>query len=191
MKWGITFLQEAKGMTLIRSSWLAMASELAGLVSALIAGYIADRYFRGKAGRVCCISMLCMSGAIYLFMKTPTTSPWTATGLFILMGFFLYIPQMLIAAMAMSLGTTRASAAAFGMTGLFGYLASVPAGWGVGWMVDHYGWGGPFAMMFACAIGTLVLMLTTWNVGAHPELPAEPRGFDVAQPAAPAASAAK
>jgi len=26
MKWGITFLQEAKGMTLIRSSWLAMAS---------------------------------------------------------------------------------------------------------------------------------------------------------------------
>jgi OPA family glycerol-3-phosphate transporter-like MFS transporter/OPA family sugar phosphate sensor protein UhpC-like MFS transporter len=184
MKWGITFLQEAKGLTLIRSSWLAMGSELAGLVSALLAGYIADRYFRGRAGRVCCIAMLLMSGTIYLFQRTPKGSPWTATGLFILMGFLLYVPQMLIAAMAMNLGTKRASAAAVGMTGLFGYVATVPAGWGVGWMADHYGWGGPFALMFACSLGTLVLMALTWNVGAHPELPREPRGFDVGTPPA-------
>jgi OPA family glycerol-3-phosphate transporter-like MFS transporter/OPA family sugar phosphate sensor protein UhpC-like MFS transporter len=76
---------------------------------------------------------------------------------------------MLIAAMAMNLGTKRASAAAVGMTGLFGYLATIPAGWGVGWMADHYNWNGPFALMFACAIGTAVLMLFTWNVGAHPQ----------------------
>jgi OPA family glycerol-3-phosphate transporter-like MFS transporter/OPA family sugar phosphate sensor protein UhpC-like MFS transporter len=76
---------------------------------------------------------------------------------------------MLIAAMAMSLGTKRASAAAVGMTGLFGYLSTIPAGWGVGWMADHYGWNGPFALMFGCAIGTMLLMLVTWNVGAHPQ----------------------
>ena len=38
-------------------------------------------------------------------------------------------------------------------------------------MADHYGWGGPFALMLGCAVGTLVLMAFTWNVGAHPELP--------------------
>jgi hypothetical protein len=36
--------------------------------------------------------------------------------------------------------------------------------------------------MLGCAVGTLLLMLTTWNVGAHPELPAETRGFEVGRP---------
>jgi OPA family glycerol-3-phosphate transporter-like MFS transporter/OPA family sugar phosphate sensor protein UhpC-like MFS transporter len=168
MKWGITFLQEDKGLSLAVSSWLGMGSELAGLVSALIAGYIADRYFRGRAGRVCVIAMAVYCVAVYFFGRVPKGHPWTATGWFILMGFLLYVPQMLIAAIAMNLGTKRASAAAVGMTGLFGYLATVPAGWGVGWMADHYGWGGPFALMLGCAMGTIVLMAFTWNVGAHP-----------------------
>jgi sugar phosphate permease len=170
MKWGPTFLQEAKGLSVITSGWLAFGSEMAGMCSALIAGYVADRYFRGRAGRVCVIAMLLMTGVIYLFWMTPKGSPWIATSLFILMGFLLYIPQMLIAAIAMNLGTKRASAAAVGMTGLFGYLSTIIAGWGVGWMADHYGWGGPFALMLGCAIGTLLLMLATWNIGAHPEL---------------------
>lgn len=168
MKWGITFLQEDKGLSLVVSSWIGMGSELAGLVSALLAGYVADRYFRGRAGRVCVIAMALYCFAVYFFAHTPKGHPWTATGWFLLMGFLFYIPQMLIAALAMTLGTKRASAAAVGMTGLFGYAATVPAGWGVGWMADHYGWGGPFSLMLGCAIGTMVLMAFTWNVGAHP-----------------------
>jgi OPA family glycerol-3-phosphate transporter-like MFS transporter/OPA family sugar phosphate sensor protein UhpC-like MFS transporter len=179
MKWGPTFLQEAKGISTINSGWLGFGSEMAGMVSALIAGYIADKYFRGRAGRVCTIAMLLMTGVIWLFWKTPKGSPWTASGLFIVMGFLLYVPQMLIAAMAMNLGTKRASAAAVGMTGLFGYVATVPAGWGVGYLADRglnlfgrqilqKGWSGPFALMLACAVLTLLLMALTWNVGAHP-----------------------
>jgi OPA family glycerol-3-phosphate transporter-like MFS transporter/OPA family sugar phosphate sensor protein UhpC-like MFS transporter len=167
MKWGPTFLQEAKGMDVVTSGWLSFGSEMAGMVSALIGGIIADRVFRGRAGRVCVISMLLMTGVIWLFWQTPKTSPSTVMVLFIAMGFLLYIPQMLIAAMAMNLGTKRASAAAVGMTGLFGYLATVPAGWGVGWMADHYGWNGPFLLMLSCAAGTMLLMALTWNVGAH------------------------
>ena len=112
--------------------------------------------------------MALMAVTIFFFARTPKGSWGAATALFLAMGFLLYIPQMLIAAMAMNLGTKRASAAAVGMTGLFGYLATIPAGWGVGWMADHYGWGGPFALMLGCAIGTMLLMATTWNVGAHP-----------------------
>jgi OPA family glycerol-3-phosphate transporter-like MFS transporter/OPA family sugar phosphate sensor protein UhpC-like MFS transporter len=179
MKWGPTFLQEAKGISVVNSAWLGFGSEMAGMISALIGGYIADKYFRGRAGRVCTIAMLLMTGVIWLFWNTPKGDPWTASALFILMGFLLYVPQMLIAAMAMSLGTKRASAAAVGMTGLFGYIATVPAGWGVGYLADkglrlfgHQliapGWSGPFALLLGCAIATLILMATTWNVGAHP-----------------------
>ena len=163
-------MQEAKGLTVVTSGWLGFGSEMAGMISALIGGFIADRLFRGRAGRVCVVAMILMTGVIWMFWKTPKGSPAIATVLFIAMGFLLYVPQMLIAAMAMNLGTKRASAAAVGMTGIFGYMSTIIAGWGVGWMADHYGWGGPFALMLACAIGTLLLMATTWNVGAHPEL---------------------
>jgi len=169
MKWGPTFLQEAKGLNVVASGWLGFGSEMAGMTSALLGGFIADRVFGGRAGRVCVIAMALMAGVIYLFWITPKGAVVPATILFIAMGFLLYVPQMLIAAMAMNLGTKRASAAAVGMTGIFGYLSTIVAGWGVGWMADHYGWGGPFALMLGCAVGTMLLMLTTWNVGAHPQ----------------------
>jgi OPA family glycerol-3-phosphate transporter-like MFS transporter/OPA family sugar phosphate sensor protein UhpC-like MFS transporter len=168
MKWGPTFLQEAKGMTIMRSSALSTASEFAGMISALIAGYVADRYFNGRAGRVCVIAMALLAVTIYFFRLTPPGSPTLATALFIAMGFLLYIPQMLIAAMAMTLGTKRAAAAAVGLTGLLGYASSLPSGWGVGRIVDRTGWTGAFAVMIGCALGTLLLMALTWNVGAHP-----------------------
>jgi sugar phosphate permease len=170
MKWGPTFLQENKGMHVVASGWLAFGSEMAGMVSALMAGFIADRIFGGRAGRVCVIAMLLMTGVIWLFWHTPKNSPWIASILFIAMGFLLYVPQMLIAAMAMSLGTKRASAAAVGLTGIFGYASTIIAGWGVGYMADRHGWAGPFALMLVCAACTVVLMALTWNIGAHPEL---------------------
>jgi OPA family glycerol-3-phosphate transporter-like MFS transporter/OPA family sugar phosphate sensor protein UhpC-like MFS transporter len=112
--------------------------------------------------------MLLMIGVIYAFWKV--SSPALAGGLFVAMGFLLYVPQMLIAAMAMNLATKRAAAAAVGLTGIFGYLATVMSGWGMGKLVDASGWGRGFVILIGCAAGTLVLMAFTWNVGAHPHL---------------------
>jgi OPA family glycerol-3-phosphate transporter-like MFS transporter/OPA family sugar phosphate sensor protein UhpC-like MFS transporter len=85
------------------------------------------------------------------------------------MGFFLYIPQMLIAAMAMNLGTKRASAAAVGLTGIIGYGSTIITGFGIGHLVDNHGWPAAFKLMLACSLITLALMAITWNVGAHPQ----------------------
>ncbi len=41
-------------------------------------------------------------------------------------------------------------------------------GVGIGHLVDKYHWPAAFHVMFACAAITLVLMVFTWNVGAHP-----------------------
>jgi OPA family glycerol-3-phosphate transporter-like MFS transporter/OPA family sugar phosphate sensor protein UhpC-like MFS transporter len=176
LHWGPTFLQEMKHVTPLASGWLQFGSEMAGLVSALVAGFVADRWFAGRAGRVCALAMLAMTAVLYGFWVTPPSMKWLAGGLFVAMGFLVYIPQMLIAAMAMNLGTKRAAAAAVGLTGIFGYASSVISGWGVGRIVDRGGWGGAFELMIGCAVGTLVLMALTWNVGAHPNL--KPGGAD-------------
>jgi len=138
------------------------------MVGALVAGLAADRLFGGRAGRVCVLAMGLMAVAVYAFRVTPRGAPVVAGALFVTMGFFLYIPQMLIAAMAMNLGTKRASAAAVGLTGLIGYLSQIVTGVGIGHMVDRHGWGAAFHLMAGCAVLTLVLMAFTWNVGAHP-----------------------
>jgi OPA family glycerol-3-phosphate transporter-like MFS transporter/OPA family sugar phosphate sensor protein UhpC-like MFS transporter len=154
---------------------------MAGMVGALVAGFAADRIFRGRAGRVCVIAMICMCGAVLLFWKSPKHLVWVSCVLYILMAFFLYIPQMLIAAMAMNLGTKRASAAAVGLTGIIGYASTIITGVGIGSLVQrglvifghriaNPGWPAAFQLMLLCAGITMLLMLLTWNVGAHEHL---------------------
>jgi OPA family glycerol-3-phosphate transporter-like MFS transporter/OPA family sugar phosphate sensor protein UhpC-like MFS transporter len=192
LHWGPTYLQEMKQISPLTSSWLHSGNEIAGLVSALLAGVAADRLFRGRAGRVCVIAMAAMAVAVYLFWITPPAWPWVLASLYLVMGFMVYVPQMLIAAMAMNLGTKRAAAAAVGLTGIFGYASSVVSGWGVGSIVDRSGWDGAFALMLGCAIATMALMALTWNVGAHPHLEKRPApGGPTPQPVAPEAVAAQ
>jgi OPA family glycerol-3-phosphate transporter-like MFS transporter/OPA family sugar phosphate sensor protein UhpC-like MFS transporter len=168
MTWGPTFLQEYKGVSVVASGWLYFGAEMGGMVAALLAGIITDRYFRGRAGRVCVIAMVLMLATIYAFWKVPKQYIALTYLLYVMMGFLLYVPQMLIAAMAMNLGTKRASAAAVGLTGIIGYASTIITGYGIGSLVDKHGWPAAFQLMLACAAITLVLMLITWNVGAHP-----------------------
>ena len=168
--WGPSYLQEEKGFSVAWSGYLSTGSEMGGLLGALIAGIAADRLFRGRAGRVCVIAMALMAVCVYLFRLAPRGAPVLSGSLFVLMGFFLYVPQMLIAAMAMNLGTKRASAAAVGLTGIIGYGSKVITGWGMGSVADAHGWSTVYLVMLGCSLVTLVLMALTWNVGAHPQL---------------------
>jgi len=170
LNWGPTYLQELKHVSPFTSSVLQFGNEFAGMFGALLAGYVADTWFRGRAGRVCVIAMAAMAAAVYGFWVTPPSRPWLLVPLYLTMGFMVYVPQMLIAAMAMNLGTKRAAAAAVGLTGIVGYASTLVSGYGVGKMVDAGGWGLPFILMLGCALGTMALMALTWNVGAHPNL---------------------
>jgi OPA family glycerol-3-phosphate transporter-like MFS transporter/OPA family sugar phosphate sensor protein UhpC-like MFS transporter len=168
MTWGPTFLQEYKGLSVETSGLLYFGAEMGGMAGALVAGFLADRLFNGRAGRVCVMAMALMAVTIHLFRIAPRSMPVLSGGLYVLMGFLLYVPQMLIAAMAMNLGTKRASAAAVGLTGIIGYASTVITGVGIGSLVDRHGWPAAFNLMIACAVITLLLMAFTWNVGAHP-----------------------
>ena len=56
---------------------------------------------------------------------------------------------------AANLATKRAAASAVGLVGLFGYLSTTLSGWGVGKLVDLYGWDAPFkGMLIVAGLGT-------------------------------------
>ena len=182
LHWGPTFLQEAKHVSPATSAVLLGASEVAGLVGALAAGYAADRLFGGRAGRVCVIAMAALTGVLCLFRVAPPSAPWLAGTCFVVMQLLVYVPQMLIASMAMNLGTKRAAAAAVGLTGIVGYASTLVSGFGIGWIVDRHGWDAAFLVLIGCAVATMLLMALTWNVGAHPQLAAAKQGFPVGPP---------
>ena len=82
-------------------------------------------------------------------------------------GFFVYGPQCLLAVAAANLATKRAAATAIGLTSIFGYASTVLSGWGLGALVQRYGWDAGFVgLIIATVIGTL-LFIAAWRAKAH------------------------
>ena len=155
-------------MTLASAGWTVAGFEMAGLAGMLVGGWLTDRYFRGRAARVSVFSMVLCGATILLFRELPREAPtWLMIGTLMMAGFFIYAPQALVGIAAANLATKKAAATAVGLTGIFGYASTILSGWGLGTLVQHYGWGYGFgAMIVAAVIGAFVFALA-WPAPSH------------------------
>ena len=127
--WGPKYLQESKGFTIGQSSQAGAAFEIVGIFGAYGAGWLSDRTFRGRRGPVSVIFMLLLTATVLGLLRVPAGNFPAMVGVFSLLGFFVYGPQLLVAVAAADFATKQASATAVGLTGLFGYIgASVCSG---------------------------------------------------------------
>jgi OPA family glycerol-3-phosphate transporter-like MFS transporter/OPA family sugar phosphate sensor protein UhpC-like MFS transporter len=155
--WGPTVLKEAKGVNLVGASWMVAGFEIAGLAGMISTGYLTDRVFKGRGAPLSLLSMLLCGLSIFLFWKAPSRMVWLNTSLLMSAGFFVYGPQALVGVMAANLATKRAAATAVGLTSIFGYASTVASGWGMGVLVEHYGWGPAFASLIGvAAVGAIL-----------------------------------
>jgi len=163
LTWAILYLTEVKGTPIAAASVKGAGFEAMGLVGAFSAGYLSDRFFRGRRGPVSFIYMVILIPAIVLFWLNPPGNPsWDLVGLG-LVGFFVYGPQMLVGVSAADLAGKDAAATATGFTGWLGYFGQVFAGYGIGKIVDLQGWGGGFAVLTGCAVLGALCFAATWN----------------------------
>ncbi len=175
LDWGPTLLKESKGLTLAHAGWVVAGFELAGVAGMLAAGWLTDRVFGGRGARTCLLCMILCGVSLLLFWRVPAGSMWLSMLLLGAVGFFIYGPQALVGITAANLATNRAAATAVGLTSLFGYASTVLSGWGLGTLVEHYGWDhGYIALVGVAAAGTLLFALA-W--------PARPHGYDLSEPA--------
>jgi OPA family glycerol-3-phosphate transporter-like MFS transporter/OPA family sugar phosphate sensor protein UhpC-like MFS transporter len=165
--WGPTMLLEARHVQIFKATWMIAGFEAFGAIGALLGGWITDRFLGGRAARACVVYMALAGVSVLLLWKIQTQSAWLTTGLLCATGFFVYGPQCLLAIACVNLATKRAAATAVGLTSIFGYASTVLSGWGLGYVVQHYGWNAGFAGLVGCAaIGTL-LFIAAWPAGAH------------------------
>ncbi len=166
LDWGPTLLTESKHIKIAHAGWMVGGFEFCGLFGAIIGGWLTDKYFGGRAVRVCLIYMILAGVAVFLFWRIPGQSELGTAALLGAAGFFIYGPQCLLAVTAANLATKKAAATAIGLTSIFGYLSTVLSGWGLGALVQHYGWNVAFeGLIIAAAIGSLLFALA-WGAKA-------------------------
>lgn len=164
LDWGPKFLTEARGLDIKSATWTTAAFEIAGIVGTLFAGWMTDRFFKGKGHRMC---VVCMAGAA-IFMTTFALLPESAgitpiAATLVGAGFFIYGPQALIGIELGNQATKEASARANGIAGILGYLGSGLAGLLVGYIADLYGWSTVFYTIIVVAIIGMFILISMWK----------------------------
>lgn len=165
--WGPTLLTETKHLRIVHAGYMLAGFEWAGLLGALVSGWMTDRFFGGRAMRVGVLYMALAGLSVYLLWKVPGNNEWINMALFCSTGFFIYGPQCLVSIAAANLATKRAAATAVGLTSIFGYGSTVLSGWGVGALVQYSGWNAVFkALLIVAALGVFVFA-ASWPAKAH------------------------
>ena len=167
LDWGPKFLTEACNMSFEKAAAAVFAFEIMAILGTIVAGWVTDKFFAGRAHRTC---LWCMVGAgaamggFYMFYLNPGMVPdWALIGVLAMAGFFVYGPQALIGIAASNQATKKAAATANGLVGIFGYLSTAVSGVGVGWLADKYGWNYVFIGVLIMAVVGVAVFLTIWN----------------------------
>ena len=166
LDWGPKFLTEACNMSFEEAAMSVFAFEIMAIVGTLVAGWVTDKFFAGRAHRTC---LWCMVGAglsmagFYLLYLNHTEQGWALFAVLAMAGFFIYGPQALIGIAASNQATKKAAATANGLVGIFGYLSTAVSGLGVGWLADNYGWDYVFVSVIAMAIIGILVFVAIWG----------------------------
>ncbi|MDR2437330.1 MAG: MFS transporter [Endomicrobium sp.] len=166
LDWGPTLLKEWKGLSLAHAGWIVASFEIAGILGMLAAGRATDKFFDGKAHRVCLICMAMASFFMLLFWKLTDVSSMIYVTFLILAGFFLYGAQALGTIATSKTATRRVAATACGFHGFWGYLSVIATGWGFGLLIDNFGWSYSIGALICLGFSGVVLFALIWNAKA-------------------------
>lgn len=169
LNWAPTYLSQVRGISLVSAGTLVAGFEIAGLVGSVLAGWLSDRFLRGRRAPLCVAYMLACVPALVAFWKLPAERSGLVAPLLFAIGFLIYGPQLLVGVMATDLVGPRAAATAIGLTGLFGYASSAVSGLGLGWIVEHFGWEYGFKLLVGSATLAAACFATAWEARPSPQ----------------------
>ncbi len=164
LDWAPTYLSEVKQFSLEETGWAYFLYEWAGIPGTLLAGYVSDKWFRGKRAPVSIIYMVLVLIFVVIYWKNPAGNPMIDNLSLIAIGFLIYGPVMLIGVQALDLVQKKAAGTAAGFTGLFGYLGgAVTANIAMGYIVDSFGWDGGFNLLIFACVMSIILIGFSWR----------------------------
>ena len=138
-----------------------------GIAGGFAFGIASDRLYTGRRAPVITFGFVGMAGMLCLlgFSGRLGLGPWAAAGCLAVLSFFVNGAHGMVGgAASMDFGGRKAAATAAGLFDGMQYLASSMVGLGMGWVLDHWGWGAwPWVPIpFACAGALIISRL--WDV---------------------------
>lgn len=168
LDWGPTMLKEHLHMDISTAGWTVAGFEIAGIAGMLVAGWSTDKFFGGRAPRTCVICMAMVTICVLMLCQLNEHSSVLLANLILMAaGFFIYGPQALVGIAAANIATKKAAATAGGFCGLFGYGSTIFSGWGLGFLVQHEGWGIALYSLVGIAMTSCLIFLMIWNAKAN------------------------
>jgi OPA family glycerol-3-phosphate transporter-like MFS transporter len=163
-QWFPRYMQEVQHLDLTNPIFQrnALAVVGAGIVGAFVAGYASDKLFGHRRPPVAFIGYVLQVICLFVVWKSTSITPviiaFMVNSLAISM-----VHSMLSGTASMDFGGKRAAATAAGMFDGMQYIGQSFVGWGMGKLLDSFGWvvWGPSMLGFAALGG--ILMLTLWN----------------------------
>lgn len=171
LDWGPMYVREVKGADLMQGGQAILWSEVGGIPSTILLGWLSDR-IGGRRGMVAVLCLIPIMLAFTAILLTPPGYLWLDYTMMAIVGFFVYPVINFIVIMALDLTSKKAIGAAAGFIGLFGYIGRTAQAKGFGWMLGHFeplygkqaAWNLVLYAILGCTALAVVFMAFTWKL---------------------------
>jgi OPA family glycerol-3-phosphate transporter-like MFS transporter len=137
--------------------WLGFLIPFVASSGSLLSGWISDRFFHSRRAPVA-MGIYFIEVCVILVATQVTTLNW-ALAFFVMIAFTVNSTHSLLGpAAAMDIGGRKAAAFASGVIDSFQYFGAAAATLGLGWVLDHKGWGYYFYYLIPFGILGGILM---------------------------------
>lgn len=135
---------------------------VAGILGAFAAGTVSDWVFKSRRPPVAFIGYALQIVCLAIIWRSPGLE-WII-GAFVVNSFAIsMVHSMLSGTASMDFGGRKAAATATGMFDGMQYIGGAAVGSGMGWLLEHLGWGAWAPSMISFSVIGAVLMLKLWN----------------------------
>ncbi|HEX9971397.1 MAG TPA: MFS transporter [bacterium] len=173
--WGILYLQEAKGYSLVEAGSILGLNTIAGIAGCAAYGFISDKLFHARRPPVTLIYGLLEVFALFIIFFAPSGNLVLLMIAFVLYGFSLAgILAALGGLFAIDIASKKASGAAMGFIGVFSYLGAAIQDRVSGLLIEqgttlvegvrHYDFDKPIIFWVGTSVLSLILASTLWRV---------------------------
>lgn len=152
--WIPLYLLTVKGFTKTEMGFSFLLFEWAAIPSTLVAGWLVDKFFKG---RVMMLPLICLTVVFVCVLGyMQSTNVFLITLFATITGCLIYIPQSMVAVQAMEVIPSFALGSAVGLRGLMSYLVGSSLGTSLfGFVVSKFGWDSGF---YTIMVGVVICM---------------------------------
>jgi len=173
--WGIMYLQEAKGYSLMEAGSIIGLNTIAGIAGCVAYGFISDKLFSARRPPVTLIFGFIEVLALFVIFYGPPGQPLLMTAAFVVYGFTLSgILAAIGGLFAIDIAPKRAAGAVMGFIGIFSYVGAgiqdqisgylIGKGTTIVDGVRHYDFSQVIIFWVGASIVSLLLAASLWKV---------------------------